>query len=251
MNTLDIDPDQHRPGDRRILLVEDNKVNQKIALGLLRKLGYAGVAADNGQEALGLLAAAEFDLIFMDLQMPVLDGLAATRKIRAGEAGQRNKNIPIIAMTAHATRQDRRICLDAGMNGHVAKPISSERLREAIGKLFAATAEHHGASASFNLADLIDRVNGDAEQAARCLEIFRETTEARLQQLVPAVRNYDFETVGNEAQIIAADAREVCAGTMAELAGELCRAADNKEQEYAVSLVDEMAMELAAMLQYV
>ncbi len=251
MKTLDIDSDQLRPGDRRILLVEDNKVNQKIALGLLCKLGYAGVAADNGQEALELLDAAEFDLVFMDLQMPILDGLAATRKIRAGEAGQRNKNIPIIAMTAHATRQDRRSCLDAGMNGYVAKPISSERLREAIGKLFAATAEHHGDGASFNLADLIGRMNGDAERAARCLEVFRNTTEERLRQLAPAVCNYDFETVGNEARVIAAAAREVCAGTVAELAGELCRAADNKEQEYAASLVDEMAMELAAMLQYV
>jgi len=251
MKTPEIDSDRHRTGDRRILLVEDNKVNQKVALALMSKLGYASVAADNGQQALEVLAGADFDLVIMDLQMPVLDGLEATRKIRAGEAGWRNRDIPIIAMTAQASRHDRQACLNAGMNGYMAKPISSERLREAIGKLSVPTAGHNQSGVPFNLADLIGRMNGDMDRAAERLEVFREKTETRLRQLAPAVHNYDFETVGSEAQIIAADAREVCAGTMAELAGELCRAADNKEQEYAASLVGELAMELAAILQNV
>jgi len=109
-----------------ILLVEDNSVNQLLAKRLLQNLGHQPTLAENGVEALAHLeAGAIFDLIFMDVQMPEMDGFEATRRIRAQEAqaGQ-GVHMPIIAMTAHAMQGDRERCLEAGMDGYVSKPIS-------------------------------------------------------------------------------------------------------------------------------
>jgi len=241
------DPVEEETGRMRVLVAEDNKVNQKVALGMMRKLKLTGVAADNGQHALELLAAEKFDLVFMDLQMPELGGLETTRKIRVGGAGEHNKDIPIIAMTGHATRQDRKACLKAGMNGYVTKPISSERIQEAIDALDSpAAASGHG-GVPFTMAALVAQMNGDGELALEILEIFRDDTTTRLQRVAEAVHNYDFESVSAEAQAIEGGALNVCAEIIVNLANELHRAASNKEQEYASSLVAEMAAELAEM----
>lgn len=234
-----------------VLLAEDNKVNQKVALGMMRKLGLTGVAADDGLHALELLVSEKFDLVFMDLQMPELGGLETTRAIRSGSAGDDNKDVPIIAMTGHATRQDRQACLKAGMNGYVTKPISSERIQQAIDDLGApAAASNHG-GVPFTMAALVAQMNGDEELAAEILEIFREDTAARLQRVSEAVNNYNFETVVEEAMAIEGGALNVCAEIIVNLAQELSRSASNKEQEYTASLVDEMTAELAVMLQQV
>ncbi|KAI9013500.1 hypothetical protein DFJ74DRAFT_623139 [Hyaloraphidium curvatum] len=115
-----------------VLVVEDNPVNQQVAQGLLRKAGARGEAAHNGAEALELLRARTFDLVMMDVQMPVMDGLEATRRIRAGEAG--DPGVPIIALTAHAMRGDREKCLEAGMTDYLTKPLTFPRFRSALEK---------------------------------------------------------------------------------------------------------------------
>ena len=109
------------PRGLRILLVEDNLVNQKLAVKLLEPRGCIVTVANNGEEGLQLWRAGEFDQILMDMMMPVLDGLEATRRLRQEEGGA--VRIPIIAMTANALDEDRLRCLDAGMDGYVAKPI--------------------------------------------------------------------------------------------------------------------------------
>ncbi len=106
----------------RVLLVEDNLINQEIILDLLEKTGADADIANNGQEALDALAGGDYDLILMDIQMPVMDGLTASRLIRQ-MADPAKAAVPIIAMTAHAMHEDRQTCLDAGMNAHVTKPI--------------------------------------------------------------------------------------------------------------------------------
>lgn len=115
-----------------ILLVEDHPTNQKLALGLLGKWGHETTLALNGQEALNMLATRSFDLILMDMQMPVMGGVEATQRIRAREADCQLPRTPIIAMTAAAMQDDREACLAAGMDDYLSKPIRVKELREKL-----------------------------------------------------------------------------------------------------------------------
>ncbi len=116
---------------RRILLAEDNVVNQRLAVALLKKQGHTVVIANNGREAVEALEREQFDVVLMDVQMPVMDGLEATSEIRQKE-GTGHKRARIIAMTAHAMKEDRERCLAAGMDGYISKPISAQQLYAAI-----------------------------------------------------------------------------------------------------------------------
>ncbi|MES2999735.1 MAG: response regulator [Pseudomonadota bacterium] len=113
----------------RVLLVEDNDINQQVARELLQDAGLIVDVADNGQVALDMVRTADYDLVFMDMQMPVMDGITATREIRKL---RRLAGLPIVAMTANAMEQDRRRCLDAGMNDYLVKPIDPQRMSEIL-----------------------------------------------------------------------------------------------------------------------
>jgi CheY-like chemotaxis protein len=115
----------------RILLADDNIVNQRVAARLLEKSGHSVVIVGNGKEAIAALHREAFDMVLMDVQMPEMDGFEATKAIRGDEAGQ-NKHIPIIAMTAHAMTGDKDRCLAAGMDGYVSKPIRAADLLKLI-----------------------------------------------------------------------------------------------------------------------
>jgi two-component system sensor histidine kinase/response regulator len=119
------------PNELNILLVEDNLINQRVASELLRRWGHLVQVANNGAEALSILERGNFDLVFMDLQMPRMDGLEATRRIRHKEA-QHGGHVPIVAMTAHAMRGDRERCLAAGMDDYLTKPIDPGLMSEVI-----------------------------------------------------------------------------------------------------------------------
>lgn len=112
----------------RVLLVEDNSVNQMVACAMLEKFGLQVSVVGNGAEALAALQRARYDLVLMDVQMPVLDGMRATAMIRAGEAGPQNRCLPIIALTAHAHAEHRHSCLDSGMDGYLVKPLQPQQL---------------------------------------------------------------------------------------------------------------------------
>jgi two-component system sensor histidine kinase/response regulator len=118
----------------RILLAEDNPVNEKVATHILRRLGYEVHAVDNGKAAVAAWRDRHYDLILMDCQMPILDGYEATREIRAIEAGERHN--PIVALTAHAMKDDDIKCMAAGMNYHLTKPLDRERLRLCLAQCF-------------------------------------------------------------------------------------------------------------------
>jgi signal transduction histidine kinase/CheY-like chemotaxis protein len=119
---------------RRILLAEDNPVNEKVATHTLRRLGYEVHAVANGRRAVAAWQEGRYDLILMDCQMPILDGYEATREIRALEAGQRH--IPIVALTAHAMKDDDIKCMAAGMDHHLTKPLDRERLQACLDQYF-------------------------------------------------------------------------------------------------------------------
>ena len=115
----------------RILLAEDNSINQKVAAKTLEKQGFIVTLANNGKEALELIKASRFDVVLMDCQMPEMDGYETTRRIRALPSVS-VKNIPIIAMTANALRGDREACLNAGMSDYIAKPFRLPELLSAL-----------------------------------------------------------------------------------------------------------------------
>jgi PAS domain S-box-containing protein len=118
----------------RILVAEDNVVNQDVALGILHKLGLRAQAVADGAEAVEVLRTLPYDLVLMDVQMPEMDGLEATRIIRDPQSHVLDHQIPIIAMTAHAMRGDREYCLETGMNDYITKPVSPHVLAEALNK---------------------------------------------------------------------------------------------------------------------
>jgi CheY-like chemotaxis protein len=120
----------------RVLLVEDNAINQMVAAKLLERHGHAVVIAENGRAALETLEGEQFDLVLMDVQMPVMDGLEATAAIRQREAGT-GRHLPIVALTANALVGDRERCLRAGMDGYVAKPFQVQSLLHEITQVLA------------------------------------------------------------------------------------------------------------------
>ena len=114
----------------RLLIVEDNVVNQKVVSHMLRRLGYSADIAENGLEAVHAFDDQDYDLVFMDVMMPELDGLEATRRIR--ETLPRKRQPYIVALTANAMKGDREKCLDAGMDEYLSKPVKPEKLEWAI-----------------------------------------------------------------------------------------------------------------------
>jgi CheY-like chemotaxis protein/HPt (histidine-containing phosphotransfer) domain-containing protein len=127
---VELDPEMARRHPLRILLAEDNVVNQKLALRLLEQMGYRADVAANGLETLAALRRQPYDVVLMDVQMPEMDGLEAARRIRADWPP--NDRPRIIAMTANALRGDREACLEAGMDDYLSKPILIDELRQAL-----------------------------------------------------------------------------------------------------------------------
>jgi len=121
-----------------VLVAEDNPVNQRLAQHLLERRGHTPILAANGREALEIVMHDQFDLVLMDLQMPEMDGFETTASIRARERDTGAPRMPIIALTAHAMQGDRQRCLDADMDGYVAKPIKPVELFEVIDRVMAA-----------------------------------------------------------------------------------------------------------------
>jgi len=120
------------PAGLRVLMVEDNQVNQLVLNEMLRNCGCACTLADNGEEALAILDGQQFDVVLMDMQMPVMDGLTATRELRRREAAEGRPRQLVIALTANALAGDREMCLEAGMDDYVAKPVTFDALRAAF-----------------------------------------------------------------------------------------------------------------------
>lgn len=177
----------------RILVAEDNPVNQRLILRVLEKQGHRPVLAATGTEALAAALAGGFDLILMDVQMPQMDGLEATGRIREAEQ-QSGRHVPIVAMTAHAMKGDRERCLAAGMDGYIAKPIAAGELAVLIASLVAAP-EPAAASptplGSFDRSAAMERVGNDTGLFRELADLFIDQTPGLLDQIREALEMGD------------------------------------------------------------
>jgi two-component system sensor histidine kinase/response regulator len=209
-----------------VLVVEDNPVNQKLAVVLLAKWGHRAVVACDGARGLEALAQQDFDLVLMDIQMPVMDGIAATRAIRARER-ERGGHIPIIAITAHAGMQDRARCLDAGVDRYLTKPMSSELLRRAIAELLPAASCEPGVpigaatGGQVDFEQMKEFVGDDPALVAEVVQIFLDDTPETLAKVVRAIAEADPHALEAAAHRLKGSLSTLGAATTAETARQL------------------------------
>jgi PAS domain S-box-containing protein len=226
----------------RILLAEDNPVNQKLATRLLQKLGAAVQAAGNGIEAVQALRTADFDAVLMDCQMPEMDGYEATRQIRGGGSlPVRNPHIPVIALTAHAMATDRTRCLAAGMNDYLTKPINPIALQQALSRALppGGVRPHHAvanAEGLFDEAALLARTDNDNAFARELIELFLHSARATLAQLDEAVRDAAGPaTIRKLAHSLKGSAATAAAEALAARAADLERVAGSRQEAAALN----------------
>jgi hypothetical protein len=243
----------------RILLAEDSQANQLVATAILRKAGYAVDLARDGREAVALARSTPYDLVLMDVQMPVLDGYQATAAIRAmpDAAGK----VPILAMTAAAMPGDRDRCLDAGMDAHLPKPMSRQTLLAAVAE---ALAQRPRRRRPLSAPDpgarpvLLDRETLEELRAAvgpgrlpRLIAVFAEETRARLKRILGAATSGDLSAVEHDAHALKSAAGTFGSAALRDRAATLegaCRRLDAGAVRTAVSDLGAMVeASLAAM----
>jgi PAS domain S-box-containing protein len=216
----------------RILVAEDNTTNRIIAVKMLEKLGHAAEAVANGAEAVESLRRMPYDLVLMDCQMPVMDGFEATRILRDPASGTRNPGIPIIALTAHAMREDRDRCLQAGMNDYVTKPASVRSLAAAIERCLSGRSlpggadprtgqETGGHSHDFDREGFLERTMGDRDLACEVVAAFLADTPVLLQHLSNAVSARDAGAAGKFAHTLKGSAGNIGGVTLSSLSAEM------------------------------
>ncbi|MEQ1945750.1 MAG: ATP-binding protein [Bryobacteraceae bacterium] len=235
----------------RLLLVEDNLINQKVVLAVLRKYPYKIDVANNGQEAIEKLeqAGSLYDLVLMDVQMPVLDGLETTRLIRRDA---RWETLPIIAMTAHAMNGDRERCLQAGMSGYVSKPVQPAHLLSTI-EHHLNTAVHEPTPLSGTPIEraLTDRLMAqDSGMVTDLLNVFLQLAPERLDRLEAAAEGSDATKLAAEARKIASAAEQLTTPELGACAHRLELAASSGDFESAKKDLERLREEIRALEQF-
>ncbi len=237
----------------RILLAEDNDVNQRVAVTILEKQGHGVSVASNGMEVLAALQGVAFDLILMDIQMPEMDGLEATARIR-GEERRSGGHIPIIALTANAMKGDRERCLAAGMDGYVPKPLRREALLAAIENVLARRGKpaqgppEESAKGKIDEEELMERLGGDMELLVQLVEMFIAGLPKYRDEIASAIAVAD-----SKALLHAAHSLKGMLGTLAardghELALRLEKLGHSGELAGAREVLSELDMELETLM---
>jgi two-component system, sensor histidine kinase and response regulator len=169
-----------------VLLAEDNEVNQELAIAILERRGCHVVLARNGREAVALWERENFDVVLMDVQMPEMDGLTATRTIRQLEK-TRGVHTPIIALTAHVLEGDRERCRAAGMDGYVSKPLSVGELLQAMVDVLPKPAQTSGSGVPPELEECLETLGGDRERLEKIVTRFLEQYPGLLTEIRHAI----------------------------------------------------------------
>jgi PAS domain S-box-containing protein len=237
----------------RVLLAEDNLINQQVGVAMLKKLGYLVDAVGNGAEAIDALGKTTYDLVLMDGMMPEMDGYEATRRIRDGRARIKNPQIPIVAITADAMTGDRDKCLQAGMNDYVAKPVDVRRLAEVLRKWVKASSGNESAvkelpttvEVVFDQEEFLSRLMGDKNLAARVVAGFLGDEPRLLISLKTNLEAGDAEGAKLLAHTIKGGAATMSAGALHAVALEVQAAVAEGQLDRASILVPRMEREFA------
>jgi CheY-like chemotaxis protein/HPt (histidine-containing phosphotransfer) domain-containing protein len=241
----------------RLLLAEDSLVNQRLAVGLLERHGHRVTIANNGQQALDLASSDGFDAILMDVQMPEMDGIEATRAIREQEK-QTGRHIPIIAMTAHALKGDRERCLDCGMDEYVSKPVRERQLLTALRAVLgeavteappeAPQPEAHADEQVLDWEAALRICAGDRDLLRDIAEAFLEEHPRRLDEIRRAIDTADWELLHRAAHTIKGSMRYFGAPAVFDRAFGLEQLAANRSLEGAEEIFGLLKQELAKLV---
>ncbi len=242
-----------------ILVVEDNLINQQVALGILQIQGYKVSVANNGKEALDAYAQGAFDLILMDCHMPEMDGFEATMEIRRREQAAGSRRVPIVALTANAMAQDREECLNAGMDDHVAKPFSMQTMQEMLDRWMGQDAAMRAedpppaATAPANGADVLDRqvlnqlgalrVNGKSDLLARTINLYLVESPKLMHRLRQAAAANDAPEIVRSAHSLKSSSANVGATVLSRYCGDIELSARRANTEEARSILARLEAE--------
>ena len=244
----------------RILLAEDNRVNQAVASRLLAKLGHTPVIANNGREAIDLLQQESFDLVLMDIQMPEMDGILATKSIREREKSTHG-HIPIIAMTAHAMKGDRARCIAAGMDGYVTKPINLEEVTAAILTALHITPEGDNdtsldkrngkmlerSEVLWDMSRTLEQLGGDETLLQEVMEIFLDQAPKHLAALRLAVAQGQAETVETTAHTLKGELGYLGIPEISQRASEIEEIGRSKDVSRAAGLLPQFEADITGL----
>ncbi|MDP8206318.1 MAG: response regulator [Candidatus Electryonea clarkiae] len=242
----------------RILIAEDNLVNQKVVIAFLAKLGYNADIAVNGIEAVNTLSKSNYDLVFMDIRMPEMDGLEATRFIRNPESKVLNHSIPIIAMTAHNTASDKEECLNAGMNDYISKPFNVSELDEKIlfwtqdkSKVKIDDQKEHPSEPPthqiFDREGFLERIDNDMEMLKMLVGVFVDDAPKQFVILGKALEEKDARIVHRKAHALKGAAGNVGAAAIRKLAYQMETAGKEEDIDKADILFRQMEKEFNAL----
>jgi CheY-like chemotaxis protein len=257
-------PAVHSPVDRshvRILVVEDNIINQQVAVKNLVKIGYQVDAALNGKEALAFLGAFVYDLVLMDCMMPVMDGYETTRRIRHRLSSTLNPDVPIIALTANAQVSDSMKCIDAGMNDYMAKPVNVAVLANTVAWWLKepgainpaefsasdhpAASEHRPMAAKgvFDEEQLLQRFTGDRNAVRLVMAGFMEDVPQQICRLKEHLRSADCTELRSQAHALKGAASAISAVLLSHVASELEKAAEAGNTQRSAELLPHVEAE--------
>jgi len=231
-----------------ILLVEDSEMNKKLASVYLSKMGYHVETASNGEESIEMLKQKKFDLILMDIQMPVMNGIDATKIIRSGKNLDIDHKVPIIALTANAMSQDRQVCLNAGMNDYLSKPFKPEDLQGILEKYLGngnvkSKQKQHKKERSripskyYDKKAILDRIDGDEALFRQLIALFIQEVPNQIKQIKMAIKANDSERITLFAHTIKGSAYNIRAMELKQIAFDIEQAGKSKDIHLAASKI--------------
>jgi Amt family ammonium transporter len=255
-------------GRPRVLVADDNEINQLVAVEMLRTAGYEATVVNNGLEAVSAIRRGRFDVVLMDCEMPELDGFAATRMIRTMESEQSlaapiGRSLPIIALTAQAVQGDRERCLSAGMTDYVTKPVNREELLNAIRTCLEEGAAHQmhaesndpahggveipdGDDSVLDIEELQERCLGDRPFIDELLKIFVKKARSNVMRISESIASGRIDDVARAAHELKGSAGNVAAGRLSQAVAELEVAARTGNEQNYSELGQRVTRELAS-----